>query len=109
MIKNTEGEVITPSVIGLDDMDQFVVGKEAQERYLLYPDKTVIEIKRKMGSGETVSLGSEKYRPAELSAKLLSYLKKSAENKLGEVVDRAVITVPAYFNKIGRASCRERV
>lgn len=98
LIKNTEGEVITPSVIGLDDMDQFVVGKEAQERYLLYPDKTVIEIKRKMGSGETVSLGSEKYRPAELSAKLLSYLKKSAENKLGEVVDRAVITVPAYFN-----------
>ena len=99
---------------------RFLVGEDAAERQLLYPQDTVTEVKRKMGSEERIKLSNKYYSPEELSSRLLVHLKAYAENYLKEPVDSAVITVPAYFNneqrkatmeagKIGRASCRERV
>jgi molecular chaperone DnaK len=97
LIPDHSGDVIVPSVVGLDDEGRIIVGKQADERYLLYPDRTVKEVKRLMGSGQKVSMGQEQYTPADISAELLSSVKHYAENFLGGEVDRAVITVPAYF------------
>ncbi|MDD2960329.1 MAG: Hsp70 family protein [Lachnospiraceae bacterium] len=98
IILNREGKGITPSVIGLDENGEFLIGDRAAERYLLYPEKTAIEVKRKMGIDEGIELGGKVFSAPELSAKILAYLKECAENYLKEPVERAVITVPAYFN-----------
>lgn len=97
LIPNPEGDIITPSVVGLDEEECFIIGKKAEEQFLIYPERTVIEVKRKIGSGEKVRLGEDKYTPAEISAELISYVKHYAEEYLNDEVDRAVITVPAYF------------
>lgn len=97
LIPDYSGQTIVPSVVGIDSEERIIVGKQAQDQYLLYPDKTVIEVKRLIGSGERIPMGTGLYTPAELSAEILSYVKHYAEDYLGEEVDRAVITVPAYF------------
>lgn len=98
MIENEQKESIIPSVIGLDEEENLIVGAKAAERLVLYPEKTAIEIKRKMGSDEKISLGKKILTPVEASAEILSYIKTYASSYLGEEIDRAVITVPAYFN-----------
>lgn len=98
MIQNDKQEEIIPSVIGLNDDDEIIVGTEAADRFLMYPDKTAIEIKRKMGSDQTIPLGNKKLTPVEASAQLLSYIKNYASEFLNEEVTSAVVTVPAYFN-----------
>lgn len=102
MIKNFENEIITPSVVGLDEEGKFVIGERARAQYLLAPERTAIEVKRKIGSNETVSLGSSVYTPVELSARLLEYVKEYVSDYLGEEVKRAVVSVPAYFDDIQR-------
>ena len=102
MIKNFENEIITPSVVGLDEEEKFVIGERARAQYLLAPERTAIEVKRKIGSDETVSLGSSVYTPVELSARLLEYVKEYVSDYLGEEVKRAVVSVPAYFDDIQR-------
>lgn len=102
MIKNFENEIITPSVVGLDEEGKFVIGERARAQYLLAPERTAIEVKRKIGSDETVSLGSSVYTPVELSARLLEYVKEYVSDYLGEEVKRAVVSVPAYFDDIQR-------
>lgn len=102
MIVNMENEIITPSAIGIDGNGNWVVGEKARAQYLLAPQNTVIEVKRKIGTDEKVTLGKQTYTPVGLSAKLLEYVKIYASEYLEEEVMRAVISVPAYFDEIQR-------
>ncbi|MCC6190339.1 MAG: Hsp70 family protein [Anaerolineales bacterium] len=100
-------ERIVPSVVGFNPAGQLLVGTPASNQYVLYPERTVRSIKRKMGTDETVSLLGREYTPAEISAIILREMKRIAETNLGEAVDRAVITVPAYFSDGARQATRE--
>ena len=102
MILNLSGNAVTPSVTGINPEGKWVIGEEAKAQALLYPEKTAIEVKRKIGSGEKITLGDKSYTAQELSAKLLTHVRKYASKALGEKITRAVISVPAYFNDIQR-------
>lgn len=102
MIVNLENEVITPSAVGIDKGGNWVVGERARAQYLLSPEDTAIEMKRKIGSGETLTVGKQTCTPVSLSARLLEYVKIYASRYLEEEVARAVISVPAYFDDIQR-------
>jgi molecular chaperone DnaK len=95
-------ERLVPSVVGLTDDGRIIVGQAALNQFVLAPERTIRSIKRRMGSEERVQLGDREYLPEEISAFILQYLKKLAEEVLGETVARAVITVPAYFNDAQR-------
>ena len=99
-------ERLVPSVVGLSDEGRIVVGQMALNQYVIAPERTVRSIKRKMGGDERVSLGSREYSPEEISAFILRHLKTLAEEVLGEAVDAAVITVPAYFNDAQRQATK---
>ncbi len=107
MIFNLENEIITPSAVGIDETGEFVIGEKARAQYLLSPEKTAIEVKRKIGTNETISLGEDSYTPVELSAKLLEYVKTYASNYLKTEINRAVISVPAYFDDLQRQATVE--
>ncbi len=100
-------ERIVPSVVGFTPTGQLVVGTAAVNQYVLYPENTVRSIKRKMGTGATVRLNDHDYTPTEISALILREMKRIAEADLGEPVERAVITVPAYFSDAARQATRE--
>lgn len=102
MIANMENEVITPSAVGIDKGGNWVVGEKARAQYLLSPENTAIEVKRKIGTDEKIRLGRQSYTPVGLSAKLLEYVKTYASEYLDEEITRAVISVPAYFDDIQR-------
>lgn len=107
MIFNLENEIITPSAVGINDSGEFVIGEKARAQYLLSPEKTAIEVKRKIGTNEKISLGKETYTPVELSAKLLEYVKTYASEYLKTDISRAVISVPAYFDDLQRQATVE--
>ncbi len=107
MIFNLDNEIITPSAVGLNENDEFVVGEKARAQYLLSPEKTAIEVKRKIGTNDKISLGKEQYTPVELSAKLLEYVKTYASEYLKSEISRAVISVPAYFDDLQRQATVE--
>jgi molecular chaperone DnaK len=100
-------ERIVPSVVGFTPTGQLVVGTPAVNQYVLYPENTVRSIKRLMGTDETVRLNDRDYTPAEISALILREMKRIAEADLGRPVERAVITVPAYFSDAARQATRE--
>jgi molecular chaperone DnaK len=102
-----DGDPILPSVVGLGPDGRLLVGKAARNQWVLAPDRTVRSIKRKMGQDVSVPLGDQSLRPQEVSAVILRRLKEAAERELGQVVRRAVITVPAYFNDSQRQATRE--
>src|SRR6266498_668921 len=103
----TRGEErLVPSVVGLSDDGRIVVGQTALNQYVLAPERTVRSIKRKMGGAERVELGDREYSPEEISALILRHLKTLAEEVLGDTVDAAVITVPAYFNDAQRQATK---
>lgn len=93
---------IIPSFVGLTPDGQLLVGEPAKNQYLLYPEQTIKSIKRKMGSSEIIRLGNKALSPQEISAIILRKLKGMAENYLGKKVNKAVITVPAYFSDAQR-------
>ncbi len=95
-------ERLVPSVVSLSDDGRIIVGQTALNQFVLAPERTVRSIKRKMGADERVRLDDREYSPEEISAFILRHLKTMAEEVLGEAVDRAVITVPAYFNDAQR-------
>lgn len=107
MIRNPEGNIVTPSVVGLDESGNFIVGEKAKAQYLMAPDRTAIEVKRKIGSGERIRLGRQSFTPIELSARLLEYVRRYASDYLDEEISRAVISVPAYFDDIQRQAVVE--
>jgi molecular chaperone DnaK len=101
------GRKILPSVVGVGEAGDLLVGEEARNQFILYPERTVRSIKRRMGSGETVHLAGHEYTPQEISAIILKRLKDIAERRLGRSVRKAVITVPAYFSDTQRQATRE--
>ncbi len=100
VIENPEGNRTTPSVVSFKG-DEIIVGDAAKRQAITNPD-TIISIKRLMGTNETVKANGKEYKPEQISAMILSYMKEYAEAKLGEKVTKAVITVPAYFNDAER-------
>lgn len=106
LVPNKQGDVLTPSVVALDDDDQILVGKFARERLQSHPHLTQASFKRFMGTDATLSLGSLTFRAEELSALLLRQLKEDVEAWLGYPVKDAVITVPAYFNDVQRRAVK---
>ena len=106
LIPNEFGEYLTPSVVSFDGKEA-IVGKTAKERLITHPDKTASEFKRQMGKGVKYNLGlGLSFSPVELSAIVLRKLIADAEKYLGEKVDSAVISVPAYFDDHQREATR---
>ena len=107
VIDITPDHPILPSFVGLADDGAILVGEPARNQYVLYPERTIKSIKRRMGSADQVELGDTTYTPQEISAIILRRLKDIAETHLGEPVHKAVITVPAYFSDTQRQATRE--
>ena len=106
LIPNALGRMLTPSVVGLDDQGQMVVGDIARERLQTHPHLTTALFKRHMGSGHSTQLGPHRFRPEELSALVLRSLKADVERAYGKTVTEAVISVPAYFSDAQRKATR---
>jgi len=98
LIPNRLGEVLTPSVVGVDKNGEIIVGRTARQRLINHSDRTVAAFKRLMGTDHKVKLGKQTFTATELSSLVLRSLKEDAETFLGEPVTEAVISVPAYFN-----------
>ena len=107
VIDITPDHPILPSFVGLADDGSILVGEPAKNQYVLYPERTIKSIKRRMGSADRVELGDAAYSPQEISAIILRRLKAVAEAHLGETIHKAVITVPAYFSDAQRQATRE--
>ena len=105
VIPNSEGGRTTPSVVAFKENDR-LVGQVAKRQAVANPDKTVISIKREMGTDYKVDIDGKKYSPEEISAMILTKLKQDAEAYLGQPVTQAVITVPAYFNDSQRQATK---
>lgn len=106
LIPNSFGEYLTPSVVSMGEDGIVYVGKTARERLISHPHQTVSIFKRFMGTGKTYELGGKEYRAEELSALVLRKLKEDAEKYLGEPVEEAVVSVPAYFNDMARKATK---
>jgi len=102
-----EGSATLPSVVGLTPQDKWLVGQAALNQWILYPERTIRSVKRKMGSNEQLLFGDNLYSPQQISAIILRTLKQVAEAHLGEPVEQAVITVPAYFSDAQRRATVE--
>ena len=106
VIANKEGLRTTPSVVAFKADGEELVGETAKRQAVTNVENTISSIKRKMGTDEKVEANGKKYTPEEISAKILMKLKSDAEDYLGEKVDSAVITVPAYFNDAQRQATK---
>ena len=107
VIPNSEGNRTTPSVVGLNNSGERLVGQVAKRQAITNPDNTVASIKRHMGSDYKATLGGKQYTPQEISAMILQKLKADAEAYIGETVTQAVITVPAYFSDSQRQATKD--
>ncbi|MBQ7086791.1 MAG: molecular chaperone DnaK, partial [Clostridia bacterium] len=107
VIANAEGARTTPSVVAFSKTGERMVGQVAKRQAVTNPTKTISSIKREMGSSYTVDIDGKKYSPQEISAMILSKLKKDAESFLGQPVTQAVITVPAYFTDSQRQATKD--
>ena len=107
VIANAEGSRTTPSVVAFSKDGERLVGQVAKRQAITNPDRTVISIKREMGSNFRVNIDGKGYTPQEISAMVLQKLKADAEGYLGEKVTEAVITVPAYFTDAQRQATKD--
>lgn len=107
VIANAEGARTTPSVVSFQANGERLVGQVAKRQSITNPDKTIISIKRHMGTGFKVDIDGKQYSPQEISAMVLQKIKADAEAYLGETVTQAVITVPAYFNDSQRQATKD--
>ncbi|WP_435077348.1 molecular chaperone DnaK [Halococcus sp. AFM35] len=106
IIVNGEGDRTTPSVVAFTD-DERLVGKPAKNQAIQNPDRTVESIKRFIGEDHTVEIDGEDYTPEEISALILGKIKRDAEEYLGDEIEKAVITVPAYFSDSQRQATKD--
>ncbi|MBM3212778.1 hypothetical protein FJZ33_11200, partial [Candidatus Poribacteria bacterium] len=106
VLADKNGRQILPSVVGFSPNNQLLVGVEAQNQYIIAPERTVRSIKRKMGTKERVNLAGKEYTPQEISAFILKKLRETAESQIGPV-KKAVITVPAYFSDAQRQATKD--
>ena len=108
IISNVEGDRTTPSVVAFTDDAERLVGKPAKNQAVQNPDRTIQSIKRQMGEeNATVDVDGETYTPEEISAMILQKIKQDAEEYLGDTVEKAVITVPAYFSDTQRQATKD--
>ncbi len=107
VIANAEGARTTPSVVAFTKTGERLVGQVAKRQAVANPDRTVISIKREMGTNYKVNIDDKSYTPPEISAMILAKLKADAESYLGEKVSQAVITVPAYFSDSQRQATKD--
>ena len=107
VIANAEGSRTTPSVVSFTKDGERLVGQVAKRQAVANPDRTVISIKREMGSDHKVNIDGKTYTPQEISAMILQKLKTDAESYLGDKVTQAVITVPAYFSDAQRQATKD--
>lgn len=107
VIPNAEGQRTTPSIVAFTKNGERLVGDPAKRQAVTNVDRTVASVKRQMGTDRRVKIDGRKYSPQEISAMILQKLKKDAEEYLGEPVDRAVITVPAYFSDSQRQATKD--
>ena len=107
VITNSEGARTTPSVVAFQKDGERIVGQVAKRQAVTNADRTIISIKREMGTNYKVNIDSKAYTPQEISAMILTKLKQDAEAYLGESVSQAVITVPAYFNDSQRQATKD--
>jgi len=107
IVPNAEGQRLTPSVVAFTAGGRPLVGQLAKRQAAANPERTVFSIKRRMGSDYKVRIDDRQYTPQEISALILRKVKADAEDYLGEKVERAVVTVPAYFNERQRQATKE--
>lgn len=107
VIPNSEGKRTTPSVVGVNNKGERLVGEVAKRQAVTNPDNTVASVKRHMGTDHTETMDGKTYTPQEISAMILQKLKTDAEAYLGESVSQAVITVPAYFSDAQRQATKD--
>ena len=107
VIPNPEGARTTPSVVAFSKTGERMVGQVAKRQSITNPDRTIISIKRDMGTDKKVSIDGKTYTPQEISAMILQKLKSDAESYLGATVTEAVITVPAYFTDAQRQATKD--
>lgn len=107
VIPNAEGNRTTPSVVAFSKTGERMVGQVAKRQAITNPDRTIISIKRDMGTNRKISIDGKQYTPPEISAMILQKLKADAEAYLGSPVTQAVITVPAYFNDSQRQATKD--
>jgi molecular chaperone DnaK len=108
VIPNAEGARTTPSVVGFSKSDEVLVGEVAKRQAITNPDRTIRSVKRHMGENAWhVDIDGKRYNAQEISARILQKLKRDAESYLGDTVNQAVITVPAYFDDAQRTATKE--
>jgi molecular chaperone DnaK len=107
VIPNAEGGRTTPSIVGFAKSGEVLVGEVAKRQAITNPDRTVRSVKRQMGTSWTIDIDGKAYKPQEISARILQKLKRDAEAFLGDTVNQAVITVPAYFDDAQRTATKE--
>ena len=107
VIANAEGSRTTPSVVAFTKDGERLIGQVAKRQAVTNPERTVISIKREMGTGYKVNIDGKQYTPQDISAMILTKMKETAESYLGEKVTQAVITVPAYFNDSQRQATKD--
>ena len=107
ILRNSSGNALIPSVVGLDDDGNIIVGEVAKERLITHPDLTVAEFKRTMGTDLLYELGKEKYTSQQLSSILLKKIVADAKEIIGEEIEEVIISVPAYFNERMRTATKQ--
>src|SRR5580700_10990585 len=107
VIPNAEGGRTTPSVVGFSKSGEILVGEVAKRQAITNPDRTIRSVKRHMGTSWTVDIDGKAYTAQEISARILGKLKRDAESYLGDSVNQAVVTVPAYFDDAQRTATKE--
>jgi molecular chaperone DnaK len=107
LIPNERGKFITPSVVGFTETGELLVGEPAKNQAVANPERTITSVKRLMGTDRRISVGDKDFSPQEISAVILKKLKLDAETYLNDIVDEAVITVPAYFTDAQRQATKD--